>query len=70
MHTCTNCYKLLYTNVLLNNYKYKLKHLLKSFDRRCRSSDIIDDGNKKSSLLSLEKEHISISPKVGVVVAY
>ncbi|RMX59555.1 hypothetical protein pdam_00003660 [Pocillopora damicornis] len=50
-------------NIVRGATKSKSSHR-QSLAMRCRSSDIIDDGNKKSSLLSLEKEHISISPKV------
>ncbi|XP_066020776.1 5'-nucleotidase isoform X2 [Pocillopora verrucosa] len=50
-------------NIVRGATKSKSSHR-QSLAMRCRSSDVIDDGNKKSSLLSLEKEHISISPKV------
>nr|XP_058967824.1 5'-nucleotidase-like isoform X1 [Pocillopora verrucosa] len=50
-------------NIVKGATKSKSSHR-QSLAMRCRSSDIIDDGNKKSSFLSLEKEHISISPKV------
>lgn len=50
-------------NIVRGVTKSKSSHR-QSLVMRHRSSEIIDDGNQKSSLISLEKEHISISPKV------